>query len=201
MSKSTFDYLCNQLRPLIQSSTPTLLPLSVERRVAITLWTLSTPGDYRTIGHLFGVARSTVCVIVPVRQQLSICSPSSLPFRDPRVLVHSNFNKQAVAGNVLPASKTKLIGGVQVQPYIIGDAAYPLKSSELTEDAKTYNYRISRPRMVVENAFGRLKGRWCHLKRCDRIIEKVPTIIAACCVCTIYMNFIKKGMMKDGARL
>ena len=120
---------------------------------------------------------------------------------DARVLVHSNFYKQAVAGDVLPASKTKLIGGVQVPPYIIGDAAYPLKSwlmkpfpqTELTEDAKTYNYRISRPRMVVENAFGRLKGRWRRLiKRCDMTIEKVPTIIAACCVlhniCELYQE-------------
>ena len=42
--------------------------------------------------------------------------------------MHSNFDKQAVAGDVLPASKTKLIGGVQAPPYTTGDAAYPLKS-------------------------------------------------------------------------
>ena len=40
----------------------------------------------------------------------------------------SVHDAQAVAGDVLPAGKTKLIGGVQVPPYIIGDAAYPLKS-------------------------------------------------------------------------
>jgi len=76
-----------------------------------------------------------------------------------------------------------------VPPYILADAVYPLKSwlmkpfpqTELTEDAKTYNYRISRRRMVVENAFGRLKGRWRRLiKRCDMTIEKVPTIAAIC---------------------
>ena len=118
---------------------------------------------------------------------------------DARVLVHSDFYKQAVA--VLPSSKSKLIGGVQAPPYIIGDAAYPLKSwlmkpfpqTELTEDMKTYNYRISRPRMVVENAFGRLKGRWRHLiKRCDMTVDKVPNIIAACCVlhnvCELYQE-------------
>ena len=38
--------------------------LSVEQRVAVTLWYLATPTEYRTIPHLFGIARSTVCEIV-----------------------------------------------------------------------------------------------------------------------------------------
>ena len=47
--------------------------------------------------------------------------------------------------------------------------------------AKTSNYRLSRARMVVENAFGHLKGRWrCLLKRTDAATEDVPTIISAC---------------------
>ena len=32
--------------------------------VAVTLWCLATCGEYRIIGHLFGIARNTVCVIV-----------------------------------------------------------------------------------------------------------------------------------------
>uniref|UniRef100_A0A1X7SK58 DDE Tnp4 domain-containing protein n=1 Tax=Amphimedon queenslandica TaxID=400682 RepID=A0A1X7SK58_AMPQE len=39
-------------------------PLSVKKRIAITLWFLATPGEFRTISHLFGVARCTVCVVV-----------------------------------------------------------------------------------------------------------------------------------------
>ena len=33
-------------------------------RVGINLWFLATPAEYSTIGHLFGVARCTICVIV-----------------------------------------------------------------------------------------------------------------------------------------
>jgi len=38
--------------------------VSVEKRVAIALWCLATPAEYRTSAHLFGVARSAVCEIV-----------------------------------------------------------------------------------------------------------------------------------------
>ena len=37
--------------------------VSVEKRVAVALWCLA-PAEYRTIVHLFEVARSTVCGIV-----------------------------------------------------------------------------------------------------------------------------------------
>ena len=38
--------------------------VSVEKPVAITLWCLATCSEYRTLAHLFGLAWSTICVIV-----------------------------------------------------------------------------------------------------------------------------------------
>ena len=38
--------------------------VQTEKRVAITLWFLASGSDYRTVDHLFGVAKATVCVIV-----------------------------------------------------------------------------------------------------------------------------------------
>ena len=65
MRKETFVYLCSQLRPSIErKKTKMRTPISVEKRVAITLWRLATNAGYRTIGHLFGVARNTVHYIV-----------------------------------------------------------------------------------------------------------------------------------------
>ena len=65
MSRETFQYLCTQLRPHIQRQDTRLRrPISVEHRLGITLWCISTCAEYWTIGHLFGVARCTVCVIV-----------------------------------------------------------------------------------------------------------------------------------------
>ena len=65
MSHTTFRYLCNELRPeIIKQETRFRYAVSVEKRVAITLWRLATNGDYRSVGHMFGVAKGTVCVIV-----------------------------------------------------------------------------------------------------------------------------------------
>ena len=38
--------------------------MPVEKRVAVTLWYLATPLEFRSIGHFFGIARCTACVIM-----------------------------------------------------------------------------------------------------------------------------------------
>ena len=64
MSRATFLYLCNELRSAITKDDTTMRKaIPSERRVALTLWFLATNADYRTIGHLFGVSKSTVCVV------------------------------------------------------------------------------------------------------------------------------------------
>ena len=39
-------------------------PISVEERVAVTIWKLATNVEYRTLSALFGLGRSTICTIV-----------------------------------------------------------------------------------------------------------------------------------------
>ena len=64
MCRETFLYLCDKLRSSIAKMDTTMRnAVPVEQRVALTLWFLSTGTDYRTIGHLFGVSKSTVCVV------------------------------------------------------------------------------------------------------------------------------------------
>lgn len=65
MQKSTFMYLCNLLRPHIQKQDTIMrCAITVEKRIAVTLWRLATNVEYRTIGHLFGISRASVCCIV-----------------------------------------------------------------------------------------------------------------------------------------
>ena len=65
MSRQTFNHLCQRLQSVIKKQSTTLRnPLPVEKRVAVTLWYLATPLEFRSIGHLFGIACCTACVIV-----------------------------------------------------------------------------------------------------------------------------------------
>ena len=65
MSMETFRTVCNDLRPHIKRQvTKFREPVSVQVRVAVTVWRLATNTEYRTIAALFGLGRSTVCEIV-----------------------------------------------------------------------------------------------------------------------------------------
>ena len=67
MSQATFLYVCSEIWPLIEKEdTMMRTAIPVEQRVALTLWFLATNSDYRTIGHLFGVSKPTVCVVTNV---------------------------------------------------------------------------------------------------------------------------------------
>lgn len=65
MNRDTFMILCSELRPYIQRERTRLRePVSVEQRVALTIWKLATNVEYRTISNLFGVGISTYSTIV-----------------------------------------------------------------------------------------------------------------------------------------
>jgi hypothetical protein len=58
-------YICRQVAPYISKHATVMRePVEIERRVAVTIWRLATNIEYRTLGELFGLGRSTVGKIV-----------------------------------------------------------------------------------------------------------------------------------------
>ena len=110
---------------------------------------------------------------------------------DSRVFVNSSLynkaiNKEILQGNII------CINDTNVPVFLIGDAGYPLlpwllkpfpHNTNLSSQQKTFNYCLSRARIVSENALGRLKARWRRpSKQNDMDIRNVPNFVAACCI-------------------
>lgn len=82
------------------------------------------------------------------------------------------------------------VNGVDMPHFFIADDAFPLTrrtikpygSGELNNDQRVFNYRLSRARRTVENAFGILSMRWgCLRSEFLCAPDKVKLIVAACC--------------------
>ena len=67
VSKNTFEYLLNMIRnDIYRSDTTMRSAIPPKRRLALALYFLASTAEYRTIGNLFGVSASFVCVCVRV---------------------------------------------------------------------------------------------------------------------------------------
>ena len=282
---ATFLYVCDEIRCAIEKEDTVMRnTIPVKQRVALTLWFLATNTDYRTIGHLFGVSKASVCGItkevcaaivktllpkyikVPTGDGLKavvegfndrlgfagvvdgthipIVSPVECPadyynckgwhsiimqgmvnhvglfteiyvgwpgrVHDARVFVNSTLYKRGQDGTLFPNWK-KTIHGKEIPLLVLGDPAYPLLSwlmkafpdnGSLSREQRTFNYQLSKARVVVEHAYGRLKGRWrCLLKRNNVLISDLPELVAACCVlhniCETHCESFDENWMQD----
>lgn len=102
--------------------------------------------------------------------------------------------KKALTSNSLDLPPPSTIPGIstEIHHHIVGDDAFPLTTQvmkpyphrNLNKRQRVYNYRLSRARRVVENAFGILAHRWrVFLTTIKLSPEKVTDIIlAACCL-------------------
>uniref|UniRef100_A0A8C8SK72 DDE Tnp4 domain-containing protein n=1 Tax=Pelusios castaneus TaxID=367368 RepID=A0A8C8SK72_9SAUR len=108
---------------------------------------------------------------------------------DARIFRNSGLFRRLQSGTFFPDEKLT-VQGVEMPVVILGDPAYPLMpwlmkpfTGKLDPAKEHFNYRLSRCRMVVECAFGRLKARWRSLYgRLDLHEDNIPVVISACCV-------------------
>lgn len=121
---------------------------------------------------------------------------------DARVFKNSPLCDACCAQSFLPRNLSKRVSGVVVPPLIIGDSAYGLSNflmrpfvdrGHLTQSQIEFNSRLSKTRVVVENGFGRLKGRFrCLAKRMEVSVPNCCVIASACCVLHNYCEAMKE---------
>ena len=123
---------------------------------------------------------------------------------DTRVLHNSELFSKAESGNLFP-QQTVLIGGVRIPIVIIADAAYPLKpwlmkpyinTGSLSAQQKRFNFRLSHTRVVVEHAFGLLKGRWRCLQ--TRLVVDVPRVPERVAYYIMFVNSMVRSLVVSG---
>ena len=109
---------------------------------------------------------------------------------DARILANSALVVMGEAETLVP-NTIRTMNRVPVPVVILGDPACPLlpwlmkpyPGVGLSAKQRKFNTHLSRARVVVECAFGMLKGRWrCLLKRNDVNVEFMSTLVTACCV-------------------
>ena len=65
VTKTTFEFILDKIqREISRKITPMRDPVTAKRRLALTLYYLSSTAEYRTVANLFGVSRSFVCQCV-----------------------------------------------------------------------------------------------------------------------------------------
>ncbi|XP_047124185.1 putative nuclease HARBI1 [Hydra vulgaris] len=89
----------------------------------------------------------------------------------------------------------------------LGDSAYSLEEwlmkpysdrGNLSREEKSFNFSLSRSCVVVENAFGRLKGRFqCISKRIDTSVENTVKIVSACCILHNFCEISNQSFSED----
>lgn len=114
---------------------------------------------------------------------------------DGGIFAKSSMGKKLISGNFgIPPSKSIIENQIKLPHVILGDDAFslktflmrPYKGGDMLERA--FNYRLSRARMTVENAFGILAARWRIFNtpiECDISLTKL--IVQAT---TILHNFL-----------
>lgn len=111
---------------------------------------------------------------------------------------------QRAENNLILTEPVKRINGVAVCPLLIGDSAYPSlpwlvspypHSRNLNRNQAKFNKILSKSRVIMERAFGKLKCRWrCLLKQIEENTGKVPHTILTV---VFYITYAFYGAMNS----
>ncbi|XP_034245542.1 protein ALP1-like [Thrips palmi] len=124
---------------------------------------------------------------------------------DSSIFMNSQFGRDLLEGNLdLPPEQPMPFTREPHFPHwMVADQAFPLSENilrpypgkSLTEEQRVFNYRLSRARRCIENAFGILVGRWrLFRKRIQALPETVDSYLkAAICLHNFVITTQEEG--------
>ena len=109
--------------------------------------------------------------------------------------------------NIFTQNLSRHIQNTSIPPLILGVSAYPLEEfimkpytdcGALNPQEKRYKVTLRKSRVVVENALGKLKGRFhCFSKHLDTSVQKTVNIVATCCTLHNVCELKKQEFFED----
>ena len=118
---------------------------------------------------------------------------------DGGVISNTQFYERLSNGTLNLPEPKKVTKSERVLPYVfVGDEAFalrtdflkPYRRDALTQETRIFNYRLSRARRIVENAFGILSARFQIFHKAINLkLENIDLIVLTCCV---LHNFLRK---------
>ena len=138
---------------------------------------LESTKEYHNFKNFFSIV---IMAIVDAKYRF-VWASSGYPgnSHDAIIFQSTHLYNEILNQNFLPCFSKKE-NDTTIYPMLLGDSAFPFlpwlmkpyTNTVLRKDQRYFNYRLSRARMVVEGAFGQLKGRWrillrkneCHIK-------------------------------------
>lgn len=119
---------------------------------------------------------------------------------DGGVFKSCEFGRQLEKGTLPLPNLSRLPNSNKVVPHVfVGDEAFqlrhdflrPFPGKNMSPSHRVFNYRLSRARRIVENAFGILAARWrILLNRINLLPKNAEFVVLACCV---LHNFLCAG--------
>lgn len=126
---------------------------------------------------------------------------------DGGVIQHTRFYEKLMTGQLnLPPASILPDTNITVPYTFVGDSAFalnrhimkPFPFKNINHEKRIFNYRLSRARRVVENAFGILAARFRIFRRKISVkVENVDAIVLACCALHNYLRTKSNTYMTD----
>ena len=187
MEPDTFDEIYQKVKPLIEKKNTNMHnAISAHARLCVTLRFLASGASYKELMYAFRMSVASISQIVPHTFAFDLGSPGSQS--DGGIFKDGSLGKLCKS-SFFPAP-SKLGQRVTLIPYfLLGDDAFALETNLMKPfphrtalgDEKVFNYRLSKARRIVENAFGLLCARFrILLLTIELDVANVMQVVRAC---------------------